>query len=115
MSLRFRLILLTVALVALVALALSALYLRTLVDSLTKEASARSEFASQQVNSFLTDHINQHLEEYQIPKSMEETKILWNEIVATDRDVSKMLERMMAASTTILEIDIAGENGQILI
>ncbi len=46
---------------------------------------------------------------------MEETKVLWNEIVASDRDVAKMLTRMTASSQAILEIDIAKEDGQILV
>jgi signal transduction histidine kinase len=115
MSLRVRLILLTVALVAIVALALSLLYLRTLVDSLTLEASRRGELASQQVLSFLTDHINQHSEAYEVARTLEETKVLWNEIVATDQDVRKMLGLIVTGNTTILETNVAGEDGQILI
>src|ERR1700722_5912848 len=59
MSLRVRLILLVVALVALVAIALSGLYLDNLVNSLSAEALERGTLASRQVKQFLVDHITQ--------------------------------------------------------
>ena len=58
MSLRLRLILLTVALVTVVVLILSGLYLNSLVDSLSATALDRAQLASQQVNAFLNDRIN---------------------------------------------------------
>src|SRR2546422_697522 len=69
MSLRLRLILLIVALVTVVVLVLSGLYLNSLVDSLSAGALERSELASQQVNAFITDHINRHSLEYSNPNS----------------------------------------------
>jgi len=114
MSLRVRLVLLIVALVALVAVALSALSLNSLVNSLSADAMRSSELASEQVNSFVTDQINRHAEDYEAPTSIEETKALWREIVASDPDISSMLEKMMALSPAIVEINVAGETGQIL-
>jgi len=51
MSLRVRLVLLTVTLVALVAIALSALHLDTLVNTLSADALDRSDHATQEVSS----------------------------------------------------------------
>jgi len=114
MSLRFRLVLLTVVLVTLSALSFSGLYLNSLVNTLSASARERGELASQQVNSFLIDHLRQHSGEYPPPLTLEETKAMWHTIAASDRDVSTMLERTMALSPALVEINIAGEDGRIL-
>ena len=111
---RIRLVLLIVALVTLVTLSLSGLYLDSLVNSLWAAAFERSELASQQVNAFIVDHINQHVEEYETPSSVEQTKALWRDIVLNDRDISNTLERTMALSPSIVEINVAGPSGEIL-
>ncbi len=114
MSLRVRLVVLIVALVTLVALALSALHLENLVNSLSDDALERSRLASQQVRAFVVDHINQHADEFEAATTIDETKALWNEIVTSDRDIAVMLEKMMALSPAIVEINVAGQTGQIL-
>ena len=114
MSLRLRLVLLIVALVTLVTIALSGLYLDSLVNSLWAGAFERSELASQQVNAFIVEHINQHAQEYQKPSDYEQTKALWRDIVLNDRDISNTLERTMALSPSIVEINVAGQSGEIL-
>jgi len=114
MSLRVRLVLLIVAVVTLVALALSALHLENLVNSLSDDALERSKLASQQVNAFVVDHINQHADEFETTADIGEVKALWNEIVTTDRDIAAMLERTLALSPAIVEINVAGETGQVL-
>jgi signal transduction histidine kinase len=114
MSLRVRLILLTVTLVTLVAFVLSALYLNSLVNTLSANALERSELTSQQVNAFLIDHINQHSGEFVTPANVADTKAIWHKIVETDADISSMLERTMALSPALVEINIAGEDGRIL-
>jgi signal transduction histidine kinase len=113
-SLRIRLVLLIVALVTLVTVALSGLYLDSLVNSLWAAAFERSELASQQVNAFIVDHINQHVQEYETPTGVEQTKALWRDIVLNDRDISNTLERTMALSPSIVEINVAGPSGEIL-
>jgi signal transduction histidine kinase len=115
MSLRVRLVILTVALVALSALALSFVYLQTLVNSLAGDAEERSRFTGQQVYALLIDNLNQHLRERDPPKTLEETKSAWNDIVASDPDISPRLEKMMALSPALLEINVAGETGEILV
>src|ERR1035437_2900323 len=111
MSLRLRLILLNVALVTVVVLVLSGLYLNSLVDSLSATALARAELLSQQVNAYITDHINRHSLEHPAPADLDETKTLWREIVPNDPDVSAMLFRTMALSAALLEINVAGQDG----
>src|SRR6185369_17101941 len=127
MSLRLRLILLTVALVTVVVVVLSALYLNSLVDSLSATALDRAQLASQQVNAYLNDRINRVSPESQTkdspakdkkenpaPPSFDETKVLWREIVASDPDVAAMLFRTMALSAALAEINVAGQDGVIL-
>ncbi len=114
MSLRFRLILLIVALMGLVAVALSALHLDTLIRSLSADAAKQSELASQQVSSFLSDHVNQHYKERATPQNMEETRAVWRDIVATDPDIATMLEKMMALSHSLVEINVADEHKSVL-
>jgi signal transduction histidine kinase len=114
LSLRVRLLLLIVALVTVVAMALSILHLNTLINSMTDDALDRSRLASQQVSAFIVDQINQHSQEYETPAGLDQTKALWDEIVASDRDIPAMLEQMLALSPLIVEINVAGQTGQIL-
>src|SRR6476661_5499221 len=115
MSLRLRLVLLTVALAGIMAVVLSAVELQTLVNSISAEAYDRSYFAGQQVKQFLIDHINQHSEEAGAPATLEETREQWDSIVAIDTHISKMLLDMTALSRSLFEINVAGANGMILV
>ena len=45
---------------------------------------------------------------------MEETKELWNQIVSDDVQLRRLLVQMMASSSSLLEINVAGETGLIL-
>ena len=114
MSLRLRLVLLTVALVTLVVLVLSGLYLNSLVDSLSAAALERSQVASQQVNAFITEFINRRSQDFTNPTSIEETKTLWRAIVVNEQDVTATLVRTMALSPALVEINVAGNEGQVL-
>ncbi len=114
MSLRVRLILLTVALVTVVVLVFAVLYLNSLVNSLTATALERAQLASQQVNAFINDRINRHSLEQPAPADLEATKSSWREIIANDPDVATMLFRTMALSDALLEINVGGQEGMIL-
>jgi len=109
--LRVRLVLLTVTLVALVAVALSALHLKTLVDTLSAYALERSEHATQEVSSFLIDHLNQHSKEYETSQG---PKAVWYTIVSSDPDIASMLQKTMALAPSLVEINVAGEDRRIL-
>ncbi len=108
---RVRLVLLTVTLVALVAVALSALHLETLVNTLSAGALERSEHATQEVNSFLIDHLNQHAKEYETSQG---PKAVWYTIVSSDPDIASMLQKTMALAPSLVEINVAGEDRRIL-
>jgi signal transduction histidine kinase len=114
MSLRVRLVLLTVTLVALVAVALSVLHLETLVNTLSQDAFDRSQRASQEVSSFIVGHIQDHVAEYPKFGQIVGAKELWFYIVSNDRDIATMLQKKMALSSSLIEINVAGDDGKIL-
>jgi len=114
MSLRVRLVLLILVVVALAALVLSAVELETLVDLLTFDAIDYSRLTGQQVSVALLDHIALYGESNPTPRSVDETKALWNQIVSDDAQLRRLLVKMMASSSSLLEINVAGEDGVIL-
>jgi len=107
-------VLVIVALVSALSLALSILHLDSLANALSADALQRSELASQQVQPFVTDHIKQHWSEYEAPASFDETVGLWDQIVTTDPDIADMLVKTMALTPGIVEINVAGQTGEIL-
>lgn len=116
MSLRVRLVLVIVTLVALVVVALSTVYLYKLVNLLSDNALDGSRLASKLVNAFIIDYITRHSEEFETGASLEDIKAQWNDIVISDRDqgIADMLEKTMALSPAIVEINVAGQTGQVL-
>lgn len=110
MSLRVRLVLLILVVVALAAVALSAVHLETLVNLLTSDAIERSSLTGDQVSALLRDHIERDSGNYPAPQDLAEIKAMWNGIVANDSGFHRLLTQM-ASSGSLLEINIAGENG----
>jgi signal transduction histidine kinase len=114
MSLRIRFILLVVALVAVVAVALSMLYLDNLVRSRSDEAIERGKLASRQIDQELRERFNQQSAKYEAPATVEDTRKLWHEIVENDPELNIRLLAMMAPIPSISEINVAGDDGRIL-
>ena len=129
MSLRVRLVILIVLVVAIVSAALSALYLDRLVNSLSASAIERSELASQQVNAFIVDHLNRHTNDFHAsdshasdprnsvaprPAASQSVEAQWAEAVSSDPDITAMLERTMALSPALVEINVADASGNVL-
>ena len=115
MSLRTRLVLLTMAIVAAVALAFSVLYLDTLVNKLSADALDRSVRAGQEVSSFLIEYIRLHATtEYPEFSRVASPQEVVYKIVSDDRDVSNRLINLVALSPYIVEINLAGQDDQIL-
>ena len=115
MSLRIRLVILIVLVVFVVSFSLSALYLDRLVNTLSNAAIERSELASQQINAFVLDRLNRHSPAVQPqPPDSESAKAQWTTVVASDPDITDMLERTMALSPALLEVNIADAGRKIL-
>jgi signal transduction histidine kinase len=101
--------------VAVVVLILVALNVNSLVATWLDVALERSENAGRQVQSFMLRRIEARAAESPGPPGMlADTKRLWSRIVAEDADLSALLEHEMAQSRSIVEIDVAGEDGMIL-
>ncbi len=113
MSLRVRLVLLIVALVAFVAIALSAVNIASLVDPLSADALERSQTAAVQARTFVMEHIT-HAEKRDVPTPLNETKAQWTEIVSTDPNIEKMLVNALNLSKAIKDVNIAGPEGTIV-
>src|ERR1700677_4148544 len=114
MSLRVRLILSIAAVVMMTAVALSILHLDTLVNSLSKDALDRANLAGQQVKAFVDNFVNQNSTQYETPANRDELIDLWNRMITGDAEMSSRLLEIMAPSPAILEINVAGQDGDIL-
>jgi len=114
MSLRIRLILSIAAVVMLTAVALSVLHLDTLANSLSQDAFDRSNLAGQQASSLVDNFINQNSAQYETPADREGLIQLWSQLISRDPQLSARLLEIMAPAPSILEINVAGENGQVL-
>ena len=110
MTLRTRLLALTVAMVAIVALTLIALNINSLVMASLDSALGSSEMAGRQIQSV----IMRRLASVPAGAGVLETKKIWNQRITDDKDLAALLEQSMAQSRSIVEIDVAAEPGIIL-
>ncbi len=114
-SLKLRLLALIVALMTAVVATLSLLYLNGVVQTWSEGVLERADLAGQQVKTVLLERIAARSAQSVTPATtLEESKQMWSAIVAEDRAVSTMLERTMAYGRAIVEINVAGESGEIL-
>ncbi|MDQ1474119.1 MAG: hypothetical protein QOJ99_5599 [Bryobacterales bacterium] len=111
MTLRARLLSLTLSMVAIVALTLIALNLNSLAGTSLDVAIGSSEMAARQIHSVVVRKLASTT-----PGSLTlaETKALWTRAVAEDGDLAALLEGTMAQSSSIVEINIAGEDSIVL-
>jgi signal transduction histidine kinase len=115
MTLRARLLSLTLSMVAVVVLILVALNVNSLVATWLDVALERSEIAGRQVQAFMLRRIEARAAESQeVAGRLDDAKRVWSRIVAEDADLSALLEQTMAQSRSIVEIGVAGEDGMIL-
>src|SRR5664280_2657456 len=115
MTLRARLLSLTLSMVAVVVLTLVALNVNSLVVTWLDVALERSENAGRQVQSFMLRRIEARAAESPGPPGLlADTKRLWSRIVADDADLSAFPGPGKAQTAVIVEDDGAGEDGIIL-
>lgn len=117
MSLRLRLVLLTLALVAFVALILSALQVESLVDTLSKTAMGRASIAADQATNSVIDRITTRVSEPAAAESAESPHDLWIRILKTDAEIPEILKRTMTQGYFIqlLRINIQDASGNELV
>src|SRR5665213_1158284 len=105
MSLKTRLRISIVALVTVVVVALSALYLDDFTTLAFEAAEARAELVANQVAGYIRERIDQKAAERQAPPTtLAELKPLWTEIVRTDPLIPAMLQRTLANADVVVDI-----------
>jgi signal transduction histidine kinase len=111
MTLRARLLVLMLSMVAMVALTLIALNLDSLAVASLDFAISSSDFAGQAVHSSIIRLLS---DSPPTPFTLAETKRFWSEEVTQDLNLANLLERTMAQSRSIVEINVVGEDGSIV-
>jgi PAS domain S-box-containing protein len=115
MSLKARLRIAIVALVALVVIGMSALYLFSFTRTTFEGASERAVFIAKEVRGNLADYLERETAARgQHPVSIEESKQAWTEIIRNDPKVTDMLKRTWGDEKLVADILVTDENGQVL-
>jgi len=115
MTLRVRLLSLTLSMVAIVAVTLVALSFNSLTVTLLDVAISSSEMAGRQIQSFLLRRLPESIAgAASPPATLPETRDYWNTVVSNDADLAALLEQTMAQSRSILEIGVANDDGLII-
>ncbi|MDR3719200.1 MAG: HAMP domain-containing sensor histidine kinase [Bryobacteraceae bacterium] len=114
MTLRARLLWLSLSTVAIVVVALTAMNVNSLVDVWLDQAIERSDVAAQQMQSFLLKRIEERSAGQPAPTTVAEAKRMWTAIVHDDAELPLILQETLVQSRSIVEIVIAGENGIVL-
>jgi PAS domain S-box-containing protein len=115
MSLKTRLRISIVALVAVVVIASSTFYLYDFTRLAFEAAAARASLLADQVKGYVLERIEHESATHNPPPaSLEESKRLWSGIVQHDPDISAMLKRSLANADVVVNITITGEDGRAL-
>jgi signal transduction histidine kinase len=97
--------------VAMVAITLVALNLNSLVVNSLETSISSSEASARQIQLVIMRRI---AETQSSGLSIDETKQLWNNTIADDKELAALLEQTMAQSRSIVEINVSGADGTIL-
>jgi PAS domain S-box-containing protein len=115
MSLKTRLRIAVVALVTLVVLAMSALYLYDFTQMVFKNASERADLVAKQVSGNLPGLLNTEVAARGLhPASPEEWNAAWTDAIRTDPAIRTMLQRTLAGADMVVDILIADGRGMVL-
>src|SRR5947209_5862623 len=116
MSLKARLRLAIVLLVALVVIAISALYVSDFTGLAFEAAASRADLIAKQIKGYILESIDQRMSARGgAPLSVDESKRAWTEIVRSDAFIRGLLRRTTASADVVLSIYISGEDGRILV
>jgi PAS domain S-box-containing protein len=115
MSLKARLRIAVLALVTVVVLAMSALYLYDFAQMVFKNASERADVIAKQVTGNLPPLLNNEIAARNVhPASPEEWKAAWTKIIRTDPAIRAMLQRTLAGAELVVDIFITDDQGKVL-
>jgi len=115
MSLKARLRIAVVALVTVVVLAMSALYLYDFTQMVFKNAFERADLIAKQVSGSLPSLLNSGVAARGLkPASPEEWTKAWTTVIRTDPAIKAMLQRTLAGAEMVVDILITDEDGKVL-
>jgi len=115
MSLKARLRIAIVALVALVVIAMSALYLYAFTNTTVIGATERADFIATEIKGNLVDYLQRETAARGLhPATLDESKQVWTDIIRGDTKVTDMLKRTWGDAKLVAEILVTDENGQVL-
>jgi PAS domain S-box-containing protein len=115
MSIKARLRIAIVALVALVVIGMSMLYLYDFTSMTFTGAAERADFIAKDVKGNLADHLQRETDARGLkPASLQEWKQVWTDIIRTDPNVTAMLKRTLGDSNLVADILVTDESGDIL-
>src|SRR5580700_9821727 len=99
MSLKSRLRFSIVALVSLIVIGVSGLYLDDFASLAFEQAATRAEFVSKQIRAFLSLRLRERTEGLETAQASD-LPGLWGQLIATDAGVAKVLEQAVANADT---------------
>jgi PAS domain S-box-containing protein len=115
MSLEVRLRIAIAALIALVVIGMSALYLYDFTRLTFSAASDRAGQVADQVKGNLLVRLDRQSAARGLhPTSFEEWKKAWTELIQTDPNITEMLQRSLASADLVVAILVTDESGAIL-
>ena len=115
MSLKARLRVAIVALVTLVVIGMSVLYLYDFTHTTFRAASERAGLVADEVKGNLVDHLDRQTAARGIhPGSLQDWKTNWTKIIGTDPSIAEMLKRTLANADLVVAIVVTDDRGQVL-
>ena len=115
MSLKARLRIAIVALVTLVVIGMSVLYLYDFTHMTFRAASERAGLVADEVKGNLVDRLDHETAARGIhPGSLQEWKANWTQIISTDHSISEMLKRTLASADLVVGIVVTDDQGRVL-
>ena len=115
MSLKARLRIAIVALVTLVVIGMSVLYLYDFTRMTFRAASERAGLVADEVKGNLVDRLDRETAARGIhPGSLQEWKANWTRIVSTDPSIAEMLKRTLANDDLVVGIVVTDDQGNVL-
>src|SRR5579864_918757 len=115
MSLKARLRIAIVALVTLVVIAMSVLYLYDFTHLSFRSAFDRADVVADEVNGNLIARLNvPSASGGERPPSVDQLKASWAETIRSDSTISRMLVRMMTNEKLVSSIRVTDEHGKVM-
>ncbi len=115
MSLKTRLLISIVLLVAAVVVALSVIFLLRLGDMMLQDVQQRAYIIAQQAKTVLLYRVkNAATDDRPAPQTLEQVLQLWTSTIEEDRELKEFFTATVASSSAVVEILVTGEGGWVL-